>query len=311
VIVSSTISSAIKLSEAEHAQLHASAPSFFGIVRGELLKMSRRLSTWIPLIIVFLFLLATTLIQLVRPNLGTTINSQPLTFLYSVVQDGLGFVRAFTGLYFLILTAYVIGLEFQLGTIRVLISRGVGKLTLLFAKVTSIAIVALLVLIVTFIIEVILIGIVLIIGTGNLNALNSITPQFWSDTLVGIGVLLISTTVTILLGTFASVLGRSLTIGLCLGLAWFPADNIGSSFFALGYFITKNEFWHNATAYFLGPNLNVMAQAVLPAKLDVAAILIAPLVKVDGSHTIWVAVVYGLIFAAASVFLTMRRDIKE
>lgn len=309
--MSSTISSAIKISEAERAQLRASHPSFFGIVRGELLKMSRRLSTWIPLIIVLLFLIATTLIQLVRQDLSDTINHAPLTFLYSIVQDGLGFVRAFTGLYFLIIAAYTIGLEFQMGTIRVLVSRGIGKFTLLCAKVTSIAVVALLVLLFAFIMEAILIGVVLLVGTGNLNALNALTPQFWSDTLVGIGVLLISTTVTILLGTFASVLGRSLTLGLCLGLAWFPADNIGALFFNLGYALTRNDFWHNVTGYFLGPNLNVMASVVLPAKLNVAAILISPLVKVDGTHTIWVAVVYGLIFAAVSIFLTVRRDIKE
>jgi ABC-2 type transport system permease protein len=311
VIVSSTIGSAIKISEAERAQLRASVPSFFGIVRGELLKMSRRWSTWIPLIIVVFFLFATTMLQAVGHGLNDEITHNPLIFLYAITQDALGFVRAFTGLYFLILTAYVIGLEFQMGTIRVLVSRGVGKLTLLSAKVTSIAIVALLVLLGSLILEAILICAVLLIGAGNLNAFNSITSQFWSNTFIGIGIVLISAAVTILLGTFASVLGRSLTIGLCLGLAWFPADNIGSEFFRLGYLITQNNFWNNITGYFLGPNLNVMAQAILPANLEVRAILIAPLVTVSGSHTIWVAVVYGLIFAAASIFLTVKRDIKE
>jgi ABC-2 type transport system permease protein len=311
VIVSSTIGSAIKISEAERAQLRASAPSFFGIIRGELLKMSRRWSTWVPLIIVFLFLIATTMVQSIGHGLKDEITQTPLLFLYSLTQDGLGFVRAFTGLYFLILTAYVIGLEFQMGTVRVLVSRGVGKLTLLTAKVTSIAIVALLVLLVSFILQAILICVVLMIGAGNLNALNSITSQFWSDTFIGIGVVLISTAVTILLGTFASVLGRSLTIGLCLGLAWFPADNIGSQFFRLGYLITQNDFWKNVTGYFLGPNLNVMSQSILPADLHVQAILIPPLVTVDGAHTIWVSVVYGLCFAAVSIFLTVKRDIKE
>lgn len=309
--MSSIISSAISISEAERAQLHASRPRFFGIVHGELLKMSRRWSTWVPLVIVILFLFATTMLQAVGSGLKDEITHFPLPFLYTITQEGLGFVRAFTGLYFLILTAYVIGLEFQMGTIRVLISRGVGKLTLLTAKVTSIAIVALLVLLISFILQAILICIVLLIGTGNLNALNSITSQFWSDTFVGIGSVLISTAVTILLGTFANVLGRSLTIGLCLGLAWFPTDNIGSEFFHLAYRITNNTFWDNATAYFLGPNLNVMTKSILPASLQIRAILIGPQVDVSGSHTIWVVVVYGLIFAAISIILTVKRDIKE
>ncbi|GCE04467.1 ABC transporter permease [Dictyobacter aurantiacus] len=305
------MSTAIMTSEAERTQLRASTPSFFGIVRGELLKMSRRWSTWIPLVLVAMFLCAGTLVRLLSSNLKEYITAHPLDFMYREMENGLAFIQIFTGLYFLVLVAYVIGLEYQMGTIRVLIARGVGKLTLLAAKVTSVLIMAALVIIASLLLTSVMICIVLQAKAGNLDALKALNAQFWSDSGLYLLTVLISTVVTILLGTMFSVLGRSLTIGLSAGLAWFPVDNIGAQFLRLGYLITQNDIWKNVTAYFLGPNLNVMASQVMPARLQVEAVGIPPLVKVDGPHTLWVALVYGLIFLVVSIALTVTRDIKE
>ena len=147
--------------------------------------------------------------------------------------------------------------------------------------------------------------------TGNLDAFKALTGQYWADASVYMLTVLVSTGVTILLGTAFSVLGRSLTIGLSAGLAWFPVDNIGAQFLQLAYRITQNNFWKDVTAYFLGPNLNIMASQVLPAKLGFSSTGIPPLVDVDGAHTLWVALVYAAIFLVVSVVLTWRRDIKE
>ncbi|GCE18306.1 ABC transporter permease [Dictyobacter kobayashii] len=305
------MSTAIVTSEAERAQLRASTQSFFGIIRGELLKMSRRWSTWIPLLLVVLFICAGTLVRLISVDLKQTIQMDQLGFMYTEMENGMAFIQIFTGLYFLVLAAYVIGLEYQMGTIRVLVARGVSKLTLLAAKVTTLFIVALLVIIGSMLLTALLICILLLVKAGNLDALKTLTSQFWADTWLHTLTVLISTVVTILLGVAFSVLGRSLTIGLSAGLAWFPVDNIGTQFFRLGYLITKNDFWKNVTAYFLGPNLNAMASQVLPAKLHVYAVGSVPLVPVDGPHTLWVALVYGLIFLVAAIALTAMRDIKE
>jgi ABC-2 type transport system permease protein len=37
----------------------------------------------------------------------------------------------------------------------------------------------------------------------------------------------------------------------------------------------------------------------------------SPLVQVDGTHTLMVALVYGLIFLVAATILTWKRDVKE
>ena len=117
---------------------------------------------------------------------------------------------------------------------------------------------------------------------------------------------------TILLATAASVVGRSLTFGLSLALAWFPIDNIGTIFLYLAYRLTHSDFWLNVSAYLLGPNLNVMPKALITsAKTEVFTIGAQPFVAVDGAHTLWVTLVYSLIFAAVAIILTWRRDVKE
>ena len=91
-------------------------------------------------------------------------------------------VRVFTGFFLLILTARMIGLEYQLGTIRVLLSRGVGRLQLLFAKLLTVVIIALVLLVVGLALNYLLTLILVAGTTGNLHAFSAITPQFWSDT---------------------------------------------------------------------------------------------------------------------------------
>ncbi len=77
----------------------------------------------------------------------------------------------------------------------------------------------------------------------------------------------------------------------------------------LAHRLTQNDFWSNVTAYFLGPNLNIMPTALTaPIVLQIG---ITPLVNVDGRHTLLVALVYALIFAVVALVLTWRRDVKE
>lgn len=306
------MSTIIASNEIERTKLHASRPSFFGIVHGELFKMAHRRSTWIPMILLFALLFAGNLIRLMNKSfLEATIARVPLAFLYAQMENGLATIRIFDGLYLLMFVAYVIGLEYQLGTIRILLARGVGKLMLLAAKVTSIVIVALLVLLVSILLTTLANIVILLSVAGSLQALNAINAQFWSDTGLYIVTILINTGVTILLATAVSVLGRSLTIGLSFSLAWFPADNLGAQFMYFGYALSHNDIWLKTTAYILGPNLNAMAAAVLPAKLGVYRVGITPLVKVDGAHTLWVALFYALIFAAVAMILTWKRDVLE
>ncbi len=300
-------------------RLRAAKPSFFGLVRGEFLKVMRQWSTWILLILVVGVTVLPYIIETVRPHFKADLASAPLVALYDQMGIGLSVLRVFTGFFLLIVTARMIGQEYQLGTIRVLLSRGVGRLQLLFAKLMTMAIIALILLIVGVLLN-LLLTIILIGGVaGNLNSFSALTSQFWSDSGIYVLYILLNMGVSILLATAAAVIGRASVFGIAAALAFFPLDNFGTVIMVLANRVTGSDFWLSITAYFLGPNLNQMPAALTNNR--VTTIGFGPLVEagpggihgiqVDGTHTLVVAAVYAAIFAAAAIWLTWKRDVKE
>ena len=306
------MSTVVTSAPAEKMKLHTSKPSFTGMVGGELFKMSRQWITWVMLVLLAGVIALPYIITLTVPAVIDTINHTPLLFLSNRMTQNLAVLRVFIGIFLLALTACAIGLEYQLGTIRILLSRGVGRLQLLAAKLTAVVIVALTVFVAGILYNMLLMSALLLIMVGNLNAYHAITPAFWTEAQQYALTVLVSMGATILMATAASVVGRSLTIGLSVALAWFPVDNIGTIFLELAYRLTHNDFWLNVSAYLLGPNLNVMPKAVITSAIgEVFTIGVQPFVAVDGAHTLWVTLVYSLIFAGVAIVLTWRRDVKE
>ena len=304
----------------QQIQLHSAKPSFFGTVRGEFFKIGRQWTNWIMLVLLLGVIVLPFVIEMTAPNVNANLQANPLHFFYNVLSIGLSIVRVFTGIFLLILTARVVGLEYQLGTIRVLLSRGVGRLQLLFAKLLTVALIALILLVIGLLLDYLL-TVILVAGvTGNLNAFGALNSAFWSDAQVYVLSILINMGVTILLATAAAVVGRSVTFGLSAALIFFPVDNIATEIMILAFRITHNDFWISATAYFLGPNLNTMAPALTSNRVE--SIGSSPLyfvdqarqahgIQVDGTHTLVVALVYALIFAVTAIVLTWKRDVKE
>lgn len=315
----STVMTTTPAASKEHLHLHNATPSFFGLVRGESFKVLRQWTTWILLVLLLGVIILPYIIEFTAPNVKTNMQTNPLHFFYNILSIGLSIVRVFTGIYLLIVAARIVGLEYQLGTIRVLLSRGVGRLQLLFAKLLTVAIIGLILLVIGLVLNYLL-TLLLVAGiTGNLNAYNALNSQFWSDAWTYVLTILLNMAVTILLAFAASVVGRSLSFGLSAALVFFPIDNIGTVVMQLAYRVTHSDFWLSATAYFLGPNLNVMPTAI-SGKLE--SIGATPVlftdqagqthgILVDGTHTLVVAVVYGVIFAAIALVLTWRRDVME
>ncbi len=54
------------------------------------------------------------------------------------------------------------------------------------------------------------------------------------------------------------MLGRSLAFGVGAALAFFPADNFITITLGLVNALTRQHVWLEASAYLLGPNLNVL-----------------------------------------------------
>ena len=308
------MSAAVTVAPAVRAKTDA-APSFPGIVRGELFKVSRQWATWIMLALLLAVIALPYLVLLGSSTLKAQLQQAPLQTLYEGAGDNFLVIRVFAGLLLIVLTTRLIGMEYSSGTIRVLLSRGVGRLQLLFAKLLTVSLIALAILVVGLIVDTVLTILTVGAVAGNLDPFKSLNSGFWSDMAVYVGTIAISMAATILMATAVTVLTRSLAGGLALGLGWFPADNIGLIFFILGFRLTHNTFWTVVTGDFLGPNLNSMPSAVLPARAQAAAAAsnatFTTLTPVTGAHTLFVTAIYCVIFAAVAVVLTWKRDVKE
>jgi len=304
----------------QQIHLHSAKPSFFGTVRGEFFKIARQWTNWIMLVLLIGVIVLPFIIEMTAPNAKTNIQTNPLHFYYNLLSITLSILRVFTGIFLLILTARTIGLEYQLGTIRILLSRGVGRLQLLFAKLLAVALIALGLLVLGLLLNYLL-TVILVVGlTGNLDSFNALNSVFWSDARIYVLSIMLNMGVTILLATAAAVVGRSVTFGLSVALVFFPIDNIATIVMTLAYRITQNDFWLSTTAYFLGPNLNAMAAALTNARAEsigstplygVDPAGVAHGIQVDGTHTVVVALVYAAIFAVTAIVLTWKRDVKE
>jgi len=304
----------------QQIHLHSAKPSFFGTVRGEFFKIARQWTNWIMLVLLLGVIVLPFIIEMTAPNAKTNIQTNPLHFYYNLLSITLSILRVFTGIFLLILTARTIGLEYQLGTIRILLSRGVGRLQLLFAKLLAVALIALGLLVLGLLLNYLL-TVILVVGlTGNLDSFNALNSVFWSDARIYVLSIMLNMGVTILLATAAAVVGRSVTFGLSVALVFFPIDNIATIVMTLAYRITQNDFWLSTTAYFLGPNLNAMAAALTNARAEsigstplygVDPAGVAHGIQVDGTHTVVVALVYAAIFAVTAIVLTWKRDVKE
>jgi ABC-2 type transport system permease protein len=309
----STMTSAVAPARAAEREARTLAPSFPGMVRGELFKLARQRLNWVLLLMVagatsiyFVFLLG---ISGAKDN----IQADALSTLTHLMARELAIIRSFIGIALLIATAQMFGLEYQQGTIRVLLSRGVGRVQLLLAKLTAMAGVALVLLAGCLALAAALTCADLLLLTGSLDALSTLNGDFWHAMGLYLVSVLVSMGATILLAMAVTVVSRSLSFGLGASLSWFAADNIlvGILFLVAG--LTKSDFWLQLPAYFLGPELNVLPQAFVPSYrgYPLESIGPTPYVVYDATHAFLVALAYSTVFLAVSVVLTWHRDVLE
>jgi ABC-2 type transport system permease protein len=290
-------------------------PSFLGLVRGEVFKISRQRITWFMLLVLAGLVCFPYVIGLGRGGLKDYITQAPLDVIYRDMAQGFFVLRVFSGAFLVLVTARLIGMEYSGGTIRVLLSRGVGRMQLLAAKLLTLALVAVAVFAGGAILDLVMTVASLQLVAGNLDALKSVDATFWSDTRLMGTTVLISMGVTILMAAAVTTVARSLAGGMSAGLAWFPADNIGLIIFFLAFSLTKSDFWTLATGDLLGPNINVMADLLMSSHAHALEIgfgrFNAPLVPVTGGHTLLVTAIYAVVFFVVAFGLTGWRDVTE
>jgi ABC-type transport system involved in multi-copper enzyme maturation permease subunit len=307
--------SSITLTSAEQARLHNARPSFIGLVGGELFKISRMLSTWITFILMLCLVAApNTLLLLIQADFAKNFklgnDPKALNAFYNLLETDFMMLRVFIGFFLIFLTANVIGREYQLGTVRILLARGVGRLQLLLAKVSAVVLVGLITFVIWLGVLAILMLLTPLVKAGNLNALQALDRDFWYNAWLYILTILMSMGATMLMTVAFCAIGRSLAFGLTVSALFFPVDNIVVLMMRIVFLITKNDFWTNVTAYLLGPNLNQMASVIITTH-HIETSSASPLVDIDFNHTLLVTLVYAVVFIVVAVVLTWKRDVKE
>jgi ABC-type transport system involved in multi-copper enzyme maturation permease subunit len=121
----------------------AARPTFFGTLGGELFKLRRQRVNWLLALLVSAITGLTYIFFVTSSETRTVLAQQPLFGLYRLMGTELAVQRAFIGILLLAATARMVGLEYQQGTIRILLARGVGRLQLLGAKLVTMALVGL------------------------------------------------------------------------------------------------------------------------------------------------------------------------
>jgi ABC-2 type transport system permease protein len=290
-------------------------PSFWGLLRGECYKALRLRAmiigaplAFVPAALLIVYLFTATIIP---DNIA---HGNPGPFLEQAFSEVLVPVRVFIGLFLIVLTVYIFGQEYQNGTIRVILARGVGRVQLALAKLLAVVGIALVTLAVYLAVAFPMTYLAIIRVNGGAQAFHQLPATFGHDMLLYVVSILISVIATIMMAMAATIYGRSLAFGMGVALMYFPADNVAVRIFDIFANATHNPFWDQLTAYLLGPTLNAMPVELLTGEQTQSSILTVgdgPQVLYDGTHAVMVALFYTVVFAAISFVLMRLRDIHE
>ena len=286
-------------------------PSFIGGVRGEVMKLSRQLSFWLVLAGGALLLGVVVLAVSGGVNFKDQLVHDPTAWSYNqLVVFGTVF-QIGSGIYLLLFGARLLGMEYSSGTIRVIYSRGFGRLRLLLAKVFTLSVVG----VGLFAGYVVVVGAILalMIGamTGSLDSVRAISHGFWADLGRWSLVQGISMAMAILIAAAAAAIGRSLAFAMAAALAFYPVDNFLNILEALAFRATGHDQpWTAISQFQLSTNLNIVLNLLEPGHQS-RPVFAAPLAPVDATHALVVIGVYALLFAAIAVSRTVLPDVLE
>jgi ABC-type transport system involved in multi-copper enzyme maturation permease subunit len=299
---------AVPAQQPSRTALREPRPSFLGAVGCEVLKLSRQRALWAMLgLAMFLFAVVTAAL-LQADNQRQLLERTPSVFVFNLLDVYLAIFDVGSGILLLLVSARLVGMEYSAGTIRVLLARGTGRLRLLFAKLTALALLGLLVL-AGFLVLVTAAVYGIVVGwEGTFTKISSLPGQVWTDLGLNVLIALLSMAAAIVIGATAATLGRSLAFGIGAALALFPLDNFGTIVLRLLSGLTGWHVWQDVSAYLLGPNLNILP-VVLQKDHAARAAFATPLVTVDAAHALVVIGAWLLAFLAVTIVLTSRRDV--
>lgn len=284
-------------------------PTFRGALRGELYKLRRNRPTLVITGLGVLFLTLIMLLYATNPTLRSSFTTQPLKAFYNLLHTLQLFFTAGAGIALLLTGSRLLGMEYDLGTIRVLLSRGTGRRQLLGAKIAALALYGLLLLLGFAALAAVGTVVVVQHQTGSLSSLLELPVVAWEN--VGLAVLAcaISEFSCILLAVAMTSLLRSVASGMVLAIIFFPVDNGLSMALTQLSNLTKSHLWADATAFLYGPNLNHLPALLQHHQSAVGGSLTIPSVPTSLRETLAVVAGWWVLLLVVSIASLTRHDV--
>jgi ABC-2 type transport system permease protein len=275
--------------------------SFFSMVRGELMKITWLRSTWIMLAVLISGTAAIYLLNISNSNAHHLLLTNPVQYIsaYELSQNLLIF-RALSGFMVLFVTAFTFGLEYQQGTIRVILGRGVERSKFMFSKLVALFLMAIVIALGGILLNGVLLVLTVQASTGSLTEFGVILSHSVGVFALTFLYLIFNMWISILLAAAATILGRSLTFGLSVTLLWFPVDNFSPAI--LVPLFPKNVA-PTIIQSLLGQDLNGLQQ-------NLALNISTPGVSTTEWQMIGIALVYAVVFLSISIMLIRQRDVQ-
>jgi ABC-2 type transport system permease protein len=281
---------------------------FGGTVRAEIQKIVRLRSTQVLLCIGVLGFVGVMLLLTLGTTLSKTMVHAPLQGV-GIFQDVLYLLFTVgAGIFLLLTSAVLVGMEYSQGTLRILLARGTGRLSLLGAKLLALLGVGVALLAGFTVASLVWIGLVTVHWTGSLSALTGTGSEAAKHLGLGLLLGLLSVFCAVVIGSTMATLGRSIAFGVGAAMVLFPADNFGAVILGLVSQLTNEKFWGDVTAYLFGPNLNALPGLAITG-LRMPHVLPQPSVAVSLTHALAVVGVWAIGLLVLEMVLTWRRDV--
>jgi ABC-2 type transport system permease protein len=291
-------------------QARAARPSFGGAVRGELGKLRRQRATLVMLAGGGVLYAVLAALILSSGDARTAFAHAPAAFVAQWLDMQLALFDTGSGIFLLLVSARLVGMEYSAGTVRILLARGLGRIPLLGAKLVALAVAGLGLLLAFAAASAVALVLAAVAWQGSSRTLTQLPGQTWHQLWLSCLIALLSMAVSVLLGTAAAVFGRSLAFGIWAALAFFPADNFGTILLGLLGSLTHQRVWLDVTGCLLGPNLNVLAGKLITDH-EVRSAFVPPAVAVDATHALAVIGGWAAGFLLLQLLLIWRRDVLE
>jgi len=284
-------------------------PSFKGALRGELYKLRRNRPTVVMAGLGLVFLTLIMLLFASEPQYQVSLTHHPLVGFYMLLHPLELIFTAGAGIALLLTGSRLLGMEFDLGTVRVLFSRGTGRQQLLAAKIAALGLYALLLLVGFTALSALGTVVVVQHQTGSLSALQDLPVAAWES--VGLAILscAISEFSCVLLAVAMAALLRSVAGGMLLAVLFFPIDNALSIALSQLTVTTKSNLWKDATAFLYGPNLNHLPTLLQVHQSAALSTLSVPSVPTSLTEATVVIGAWWLVLVVVAMASLGRRDV--